>query len=90
MKSERRRTVYLDDHGHAAPRRRAVWWETSYHDARGKLLRREMGAIRPGGSPRGGPAAAFDAGGNLLGLRGAGLGGPAARRARRGPRRTTG
>ena len=90
MRYERRRTVYLDDHGNAAPRDRAVWWETSYYDGRGKLLRREMGAMRPGEPARGGPAAAFDAGSKLVGLRGPGLGGPSARRARRRPKPSSG
>ncbi len=66
-----------------------MWWETSSYDGRGKLLRREMGAMRPGESGRDGPAAAFTARSNLLALRGPGLGGLAARRGPRRAKRTT-
>ena len=85
MKRARRRTVYLDDHGHVAARARAVWWETSSYDGRGKLLRREMGAMRPGEVGRSGPAAEFDGRSNLVGLRGHGFGRRGPRRARRRP-----
>jgi len=54
--------------------------ETSYSDARGRIVRREMGAMRPGSSGRAGPAVAFDGRSNLIGLRGPGFGDGAARR----------